>query len=111
MFRLLCGTRVVGDASGDQFGAEIGLVGVIAIRSKTINLGFRIAKQALVLLETFHRHRISDQQNVRLRRASRKLGGKLGEEFARARAENLHIGVRIGLAESFNRLCRIRFRL
>lgn len=70
MFRLLRRTRVVCNAGGDQFGAEISLVGVIAIRCKTINFGIRVRQKALVLLETFHRHRISDQQNVRLWRAS-----------------------------------------
>ncbi|MNO05589.1 hypothetical protein D3C81_2270400 [compost metagenome] len=61
MFRLLGRARVVGNAGGDQLGAEIGLVCVVAISRKTINLGIRIRKQALVLLETFHCHRISDQ--------------------------------------------------
>jgi len=106
-----CGGGVVGDAGGDQLGAEIGLVVIHGIRLDTVNFGFRIGQQAVFALEQFHAHRIGDEQHVGLRAAGGELGRELGQNVAGAGAVDADIGARIGLLEGLDGLCRVSLRL
>ena len=75
------------------------------------HVGLRIRQQTAVLLQVFHRHRVGDQKNIRLRRARFHFGAQLRDDARRAVAHEGDVDLRIFRLERVDGLLRVLIRL